>query len=207
MTDDIIDDYPDYLDDERGYAWDAWDVLPADVIARHDAIAAGSADDLDALDPAGLDDLDLWAYARVWRKLGKQDEFLDAVRLLLASKDEHRGLRYADVWVEAIESLSRAGACDEAALHLRSFRERWPTDSRADRLQAWIAVHDGRAEDGAREAVATIVDDAELLFEVAEDYVRLGQDAALLIARCRELAEQQGRTALVLDIDLLQGSH
>ncbi len=206
MIDDIEDNYPEYLADERGYAWDAWDVLAADVIRRHDAIARASADDLAALDPAGLDDLDRWAFARASRELMDLDGFFDAARLVMASSDEHRGVSYAEVFISAIEALSDAGLGDEASLHLRTFRERWPEDTQAARLSVWIAARGPDLATSLEDAIAELMDDAEAMFEIGEDLAAIGASEHALTAldAAAALADTHGLRALLLDIALLR---
>lgn len=206
MIDDIEDNYPEYVEDVRGYAWDAWDVLPADVIRRHDAIQDASPTELTALDPAGLDDLDRWAYARASRAAGDVDGFLEAARLVLASKEDHRGLSYVDVHVSAIEALASAGHVDEASLHLATFRSRWPDDRRATRLAVWIAARGPDLDAAITDALSEAANDGDLLYEISEDLAAAGASAEALavLAKAEGVATSEGRRALMLDIALLR---
>lgn len=205
MIDDIEDNYPEYLDDERGYQFDAWDVLPADVVRRHDAIAQADAARLAELDPAGLDDLDRWAYARASRNAGDQSGFLAGARLIITSTEDHRGLDYADVFVAVIEAHADAELGDEAALHLRTFRERFPDDGRAVRLEVYLAARTERLADVLTAAINEVRDDAERLFEIAEDLASVDDAASgRVLDRAAQLATQQRQRSLLLDIALLR---
>lgn len=205
MIDDIEDNYPEYLEDERGYTWDAWDVLPANVIRRHDAIVDSTAEELSRLDPAGLDDLDRWALARASRAVGDQERFLDATRLILASDEEHRGISYADVFVAAIEAFADEGLGDEAMLHLATLRERWPDDARATRLAVYVAARSGILETAVERALVDAAEDAELLYEIAEDLVVIApRAAARILAKASAQAHAESRVSLQLDIELLR---
>lgn len=208
MIRDIEDNYPEYLDDELGYAWDAWDILPADVIRRHDALVAATQSELADIDPAGLDDLDRWAYARACRRAGDIDGFLEAARLVLASEQGHRGLNYPDVYVATIQAMARAERIDEANLHLEQLRERWPEDTRSVRLAVFVAsVWDvASAREALNDAIEHHQDDAELLFEIAEDLhvterPELCREALLAVEAA---AERTGATAVLVDVTVFR---
>lgn len=204
MIEDIEDNYPEYLEDELGYAWDAWDVLPADVIRRHDSIVTASAHELDSIDPAALDDLDRWAYARACRRSGDVDGFLSAARLVVASKEAHHGLQYAEVFIATIGLMATEGLGDEALLHLSEFRERWPEDSRAVRLEASVTIRQD-PQKAIDTALTDAADDADRLFEIAEDVAQLHPTGAeQLLQAAESLARGEEATSLLLDIDLLR---
>jgi hypothetical protein len=205
---DIEDNYLEYVDDERGYTWDAWDVLSADVIRRHDDVLRSSAEELAALDPAGLDDLDRLAYGRASRRHGDLDGFLDAGRLILASGRNHRGVDYRGVYAAVIETLARQTAFDEARLLHEEMGDRWPDDEEVDRLQVWIALHFDEASAAA--AIEDVLSrrgrDPELIFELCEDALTAGRAelASQLLARTEAVAREENLSAILVDVELLR---
>ncbi len=208
MIQDIEDNYPDYVDDERGYAWDVWDVLAADVMRRHDDVLNSSPEALGRLDPGGLDDLDRWAYARASRRHGDLEGFLDAGRLIVASERGHRGIDYRGVFATIIETLAREGATDEARLLHEEMANRWPGNDEVERLHVFIALQFD--EEHALEAVDGVLerrpDDAELFFELSEDAHHAGRPALAgeLLRHAEESARRQGHTAILVDIELFK---
>lgn len=207
MIEDIEDDYDDYPAEEAGYAWDAWDVLTAGEIKRHDAIVHASADELAKLDPAGLDDLDRWAYARASRRLADEDGFLDAVRLILTSGEEHRALERSEIFGAAIDAMARSGAHDEAALHLAAARKQWPDDPAFEALAVVVAARrDAAAADPAvDEFMQKYSADSEALFELAEDLVALEQvEPAKRLLDGAEAAARKKAASTLVDIQLLR---
>jgi hypothetical protein len=207
MIDDVEDNYLEYLDDERGYAWDAWDLLPADVVRRHDGIVHATSDELARLDPATLDDLDRWAYARACESRADREGFTGAARLIAASDAEHLGVDYAEVFIALIEKLADDGTGDEAQLLLRTFRERWSDDTRAARLEVYIGARTGDAERSLAEAMTEVGDDGERLFEIAEDLLAAGaiEQARRVLGHATDVAREQDLRPLLLDIELLRG--
>lgn len=207
MIEDIEDNYPDYLDDELGYVWEAWDILPADAIRRHDEIFAMGAGELRALALDQLDDLELWAYARAQRRLGDQGAFLAALRVMFIAEGKHPAIDYADARASLIEALIDAGELPDAAQHLAEARSEFPDDPAFVRLEVHHAFAAGE-EAGAATMASTIEahgDDAELLYELAEDFARVGRPerARELLVIARRAAERHARAALV-DIELLE---
>lgn len=208
MIEDIQDDYPEFLDDQLGYAWDAWDVLGSDEIRRHDAIAASTAEELAGLDPEAMDDLDRWAFARAARRLGDADAFLRATRLLLDPKGTHRGLEYREIFAVAVQVLGEQGAFEEAELHLQVMSESWPHDTDVERLSARVAFlsDPARGTQAFSSLLARWSDQPELLFEVATDLVALGDRtfAETALQACVEAAQATGEEAALVDVALLR---
>lgn len=210
MIEDIEDDYPTYVTDELGYAWDAWEIVTSDEMRRHDELLAASADELSQIDPGTLDDLSRWAYARRARELQGEDAFIDVARLVLGSTAEgagtaHPALDYAEVHYAVAASLANVGALDEAAVVVSAATTSWPDDSDLRRLDVCIAVRSRPEVAAAR--VEKFVDDhagdAELLFELAEDLAGMGmvELAGVALDACQVAATG---TSTMIDVELLR---
>ncbi len=203
----IEDNYPEYLDQAFGYAYEVADVMTQAEIARHEGIVHASADELDALDPSALDDFDRWALARAWRRLGEVERYLDTARLLLASEAEHPVIIYSEISRGVALDLADAGRLDEALEQLRVHLQRWDSDIQARELKGIIEfVATGDDATALEELVAEFPDDAELRLDIAEDLWRFGgiEAARTWVHNARSAAVASDDRAALVDIELLE---
>src|SRR5690554_1990939 len=70
------DTYEEYLDDEWGYAYDAWDIVTQHDVRRHDVLLHADVALLEVQIDTDLDDLQRFAVARAWRRHGNSSEYL-----------------------------------------------------------------------------------------------------------------------------------
>ncbi len=196
----IEDDYPEYLEETRGYAWDAWDLLDDEATRRHDERLHAGAEALEARD-AG-DDLEQWATIRALTRLGEEARALAMLDALLAGERAHLALNYDELYAEAVERALRVGA-DAAAL-----LERWRASSPEHDLTLWHILH-ALASDDAQSAAtglghACARGDAEELCDLGDALARhgYGEYAREAWERAEVAAREAGMTAVLVDLAL-----
>jgi hypothetical protein len=208
----IEDNYPEYIDDEFGYAYEIADRMTQREIARHDELLHADAAALDALDKneleknelGELNDLELWATARARRRLGDEARYFAICEALLASDDEHPLIIYPEISRRVAFQRALAGDLDPARARLAAHLERWPDDLQAEQLAAVLDFLASSDDDAMRRLVERFPRDAEIRFEIAEDLWRLARpDAAFAwLDEARRVATLHDRATLV-DVELL----
>lgn len=202
----IEDNYPEYLEQSYGYAYEVADVLSQAEIARHEKLTHATAAELDGVDLDGLSDLDRWTVARARRRLGQFDRYLEICSKLLDSDQEHPVVVYSEIsrWVAL--DLADAGRLGAARQRLKAHLQRWEGDVQARELIGIIEFIDADGDDGyLKELAAEFPGDAELRFEIAEDLWRFGRVEAAndWVNQARRAAEASGDRAALVDIELL----
>ena len=205
---DLVDDYPDYLEDTLGYRFDARDVLTLGELHRHDDLLHADPTTLEELDLEALDDLQRWAVGRNARRRGDTEAFVEAARLVLGGATDHAAIAYAEVYEATVGVLIDAGRFDEAAALLQRFREEHPDAQQVDGLEVRLAYRrdplEGRA---TAEALATAhPDDGELRYELAEDLLAMGmvEEAARWLDEAEAVAVRTADRPLQGDVTLLR---
>ncbi len=168
VIEDLEDDYPEYVEEELGYQWDAWDVVTTAQMRRHDAILAGARDGLQV---GELNDLERWAWARAARRAGDDAGFLAAALAILRAPTDHVAIDYRDVTVAAAIASAKAGSHGEAFELLEGGLQRWPEDQDLLRCRALVRISEGKSspQDVVAEMLEGHADAPEMLFELAED--------------------------------------
>jgi hypothetical protein len=205
---DIEDNYESYLDDELGYAWGVWDRTTLANIARHDDILHAVSDDIAALDPAGLDDLQRLALARACRRHDDPEGELDSLRLIVSDSMEHPGVNYVEVVDRTVARLCGALLFDEAEVIIERLEaQEWCAQPQLYmRALVRLASETSMGRDAFEELLIDAPDDPELRFDVAEDLIRFGRmdDANELLDDAEQVANRTGNKAVLVDIELLR---
>ncbi|MFU8806634.1 MAG: hypothetical protein ACNA8W_22690, partial [Bradymonadaceae bacterium] len=135
------DYYEEYLDDELGYRFEAWDVISIEALRRHDVILHAAEPYLANLKSEDLDDLDRWALARARLRQGNVEAYLSWGLEIARSEANHPAIHYPDLTGRILLDHARQGLLDEAADLLASYRERWPElKAQADQLEIGLAI-------------------------------------------------------------------
>lgn len=206
-TRDIEDNYPEYLADTYGYAYDADDIVSIAAIRRHEALRRLDAQGLEAVEVASLDDYQRWALGQAYLRHGDLDGFLRIGALLLQSTDDHPALVYREISLRLADTLVEALRIREATSLLGRHLERWPDDLAALQLRAVIDVVADRSQTDRLDALAEAhADDPDFFVEVAELLGRLGQEptAREWLDRAEACATRVGDGAIGVDIALLR---
>ncbi len=211
----IGDPYPEYVDDEFGYAYHAWEVISARESKRLQKILH-----LDELSPreqsqamAPLSDLERWALAR---KALRQDQpllYLELVDPIAQGDMTNPALHYAEILVDLARHHLLQGQEDTCDAILEKMKAQWPDfeDVVFDIIKARLTLQDGR-HDEAHDALNThlgrseeLGDDIDLHFELAEDFLNAQSPyhAQIWSQRTRQLAQRDGDDATLVDLDLL----
>ena len=210
----IGDDYADYVDDEFGYTYHAWEVISASESARHERIRratmAGLKDLAESMSP--LSDLDRWVLAR--RHLldeGDEQTYFELLQPLLDGDFDHPALHYPEILLDVARRHAEQEQLDRARQLVDDLARRWPQfDDIIPLLQANLLLYGRRFDEAHRayeEALSDEEDVIDLYIEAAEDFLRFG---ALELAHewlnsAEETAhDEQDHTSLV-DIKLLSG--
>jgi thioredoxin-like negative regulator of GroEL len=202
----IEDNYPEYLAHEYGYAYEVADVMSQTAIVRHEELLHSSADELQSVDPASLDDFQTWAVARRWRGLGDAERFFETCRAILDTQQEHPVVNYSEISRWLAQELASASRLDEAAQRLDTHLERWPSDVQAQEMSGVVDLLANEDDDSKlRELVEAHPEDAELRFEIAEDLWGFQKVAAARrwLEEARKTAMSAGDQAVLVDIKLL----
>jgi len=204
------DDYPGYVDDTTGYAWDAWDTVTARAMRRHDDLLASSVEELEALDLEALDDLQRLAASRAWRAHDYEEESLDALGRIARSDMEHPAIRYDEVRAHLVERELRRGALTRAGQALGELAQRDPEHHMLWRLEALHTALGGdsqKASELIREGLRERPDDPELRYDVAKELADFGYTgwSKAYLKQARLVAERTGKRSVLVDVALLEG--
>lgn len=210
----IGDGYPEYVDDELGYNYHAWEVISASESKAHQQIKRADYSELDALADAfhPLSDLLRWAMARRHLRQGERPRYFEAVRHLIEGDKEHPALHYPEIMVDMARRLAEDGNLDESRQWLTRLESTWPEFQDAIPLVgAQLLIFAGRFEQGHQafeNALEPHGDDVDLRIETARDFQRMDaiDFARKWLRRARALAEELGDTASLVDIDLMERS-
>lgn len=205
MLSDIEDNYPEFPFEQAGFRWNAFDTMPQETLRSAREIIYATGEVIGAMDPSSLSDVDLWAYAvRVREDI---EAFATATTLLVESPSfaQSSFLDAEAVLAQCVFVFFDAGASDEARLFSQRFERAYPGSAELKRVKGWSIL---REEPDA--AFASLMswagEDAECIFEAAEDFARAGfPDQAI---RCLEKSlELAGSSHPVrLDCELLRQS-
>ncbi len=197
---DLEDDYPEYVDETWGYAWDVWDTTHARNISRHRKILAEGSDD----DPAGLSNFDRWALVRHQQESG--EPFLDSLRLMLTSPQDHGGLNLPEIFEFAIRALAHHGLFDEAEHAEQKLEELWPEYPGLSLASMTRKALEGRdREELAHEAIESWSEDVDQLIDFAKEWRYLGESemARKTLSAARSIAQTNDDRPSLLDIELM----
>lgn len=202
---DIEDNYADYVQDTWGYAWDAWDVLPADVIRRHDHLLKTDTA-VDTIDLASLTNFERWALVSHDEKSVR----LESLRLIISSSEDSPGLNLAEVFDFAVRAFSDEELFDEALHVEEKLVEKWPEYPGLALARLYRELREGQPTEPAVARVLENVEDTEemkvdLWIEVAEELLALGlvSHARDVLERGRSVAIERDDRPSLLDIDLI----
>ncbi len=207
----IGDGYPEYVDEELGYNYHAWEVISAAESRRHEQIRRMEADQLKGLQQklSPLSDLERWAFARRFLHQDDMEAYFDFVQRIVEGALDHPALHYPEIFVDVARRRAALDELDRAGEWVDRIEQTWPEFSDAiPLLRAQLLLYAEKTED-AEEAYDKAIKphkDVDLLIETAEDFHRLGSDETALhwLTRARGLAEETGDTASIVDIELLQ---
>lgn len=203
------DNYPQYLRDTLGYAYDATDRVSLRSREHHFEWLNAGPDELDSADPSTLDDFTLLGVARGWLAVDNLNGFTDVVDHLLEPPRNHDAVRYPEVVLLAGYTLGDHDAPDRGLQYLQTHDDLFDLDR--DRRE--YALLEGRLflqDDSPNEATSSfqnaceINDEAETRLDIATVCARIdARDRALeWLDRAEQLADTSGRSALTVDIDV-----
>ncbi|MFP4598920.1 MAG: tetratricopeptide repeat protein [Persicimonas sp.] len=204
----IEDNYPEYVEQVYGYAYEVDDVMSQQALARHDELLRATPDQLEQVDVGSLDDFQLWAVARAWRRQGDFDRFVEFSERLLSSDNQHPVVIYSEISRGLARELAGVGRLQDARERLETHLQEWEGDVQARQLAGVIDVLEDDEQDNdeqLRRLAREFPSDAELRFEIAEDLWRFGshQPAEKWLDEAREVARETGDHATLVDIELL----
>ncbi|TXD38526.1 hypothetical protein FRC98_06495 [Lujinxingia vulgaris] len=215
MSDDfapsIGDNYSDYLNDEAGYLYHAWEVTSIGEAARHDRWLRWEARGELPLHEA-QSDLERWGLARRCAQLQRIDDFLSLTDAILSGERYHPALHYGEIALQRAAALARGGRLADAfAMVETSAALPQPLPLTPARARAWLTLAAGDALEADRLYLDALGDEpdgqlAEVLFEIAEDFVRAGatsQARAWIERTAAHLASHNDRLTAV-DLELLR---
>lgn len=201
----IADGYATYTDDELGYRFNAWDITSIEAIRLHDSIIHSDAEALQTMNTSMFDDLQRWAFARACRKHNLTEQFFMICEQLTGSESEHPALNYPEILETYAVELARADRLEQA----QSLVQNAPSHSTPLDLPGRLALL-ANNEHAAREIFETLAaehpDDAELRFDIAEDFAQQGFSASATewLQHAQQVAQRCGDQALLVDIELLR---
>ncbi len=201
----IADNYSSYIDDERGYSHQAWDITPIEEIRSHDRILHLDAKELAAIDTTAFSDLERWAFVRALRTQQLTDAIFTQCDQLITSKTTHPALNYSEIFEFYLEQLAKSGRIEQARKLLENTQlPELPPD--LEGILALLTGDETSARDIFKKLIADHPDEAELHFDIAEDFARHGFAASSLewLNTALEVANRTKDAAVVVDIELLR---
>ncbi len=212
----IGDPYANYVDDELGYAYHAWEVISAQESRRLQQILhrpdRSPMEQRTALEP--LSDLERWALANKARDADQLPLYFDLLEPLRNGELDDPALNYAEILVDLARQHIRQDEQDEATAILDEIRHQWPAieDEVIDLIAARLSLYSGDLDE-AHQRLSTLLsqseefgDDVDLHVEIAEDFVHhdCPDHAEGWVERARQLATDQGDTASLVDLALIE---
>ncbi len=205
MLSDIEDNYPEFPFEQAGFRWNAFDTMPQETLRSAREIIYATSEVIGAMDPSSLSEVDLWAYAVRVRE--DMEAFATATTLLVESPSFAQSL-FLDaeaVLAQCVFVFFDAGASDEARLFSTRFEKAYPESSELKRVKGWSILRE-EPEEAFAALMSWAGEDAECIFEAAEDFARAGfADQAI---RCLEKSLEFAGSAhpVRLDCELLRES-
>ena len=207
----IGDDYTEYVDDEYGYHYHAWEVISASESKRHEEIRIGENELVDSLfeNLDTLSDLELWALARRRLQEGIRSDYFSAVELIISGNRTHPAISYPEVFADLARRYAEDGDLTRGRELVDSIGLHWPELADAlPLLFAQLYLHNGdleQADKAYREAMAS-PPDVDLLIEITEDFLSLSaiEKARQWLEIAKKRAVEINDTASLVDIELLQ---
>ncbi len=207
----IGDDYTEYVDDEYGYHYHAWEVISASESRRHEEIRIGENELVDSLfeNLDALSDLELWALARRRLQEGIRHDYFSSVELIISGDRTHPAISYPEVFADLARRYAEDGDLTRGRELVDSIGLHWPELVDAlPLLFAQLYLHSGdleQADKAYREAMAS-PPDVDLLIEITEDFLSLSaiEKAREWLEIARQRAVEINDTASLVDIELLQ---
>ncbi len=212
----IGDDYPEYVDDECGYQYHAFEVISASELARHEAIRrAPDPEALQALadDLPDGDDLCRWAVARRHLHFGDQEQYFHWLDQVIQDPREHPALLYQEIFADAARRRAATDGTDAAQPYRDALETAFPEMAKA---LPWLDARlllEARHFEEAHQAYETLLDDDEIpdevvvecCLEIAEDLLKADdlERAIHWRDRARTLAESIDYDAALVDLELL----
>ncbi len=210
----IGDGYPDYVDDELGYNYHAWEVISASESRAHESIRRAEYGELDSLvEPfQPLSDLLRWTLARRRLDAGDDEAYFSLVDDIVDGNLNHPALHYPEVMADLARRRAAADDVEEGRTILVRIEESWPEFKEAiPLLEAQLLLFSGDitgADQAFDEALEPYPEDVDLRIETAVDFQRAQATdvARRWLDQARALAQRVGDDTSLVDIDLLERS-
>ena len=206
----IGDGYPEYVDDELGYNYHAWEVISAAESRRHERIRMAGSTELKELERQfePLSDPERWALARRHLELGQRPQYFELLEPIVDGPLEHPALHYPEIFVDLARRHAEDGEQERAEQRIELIGETWPEFEEAIPLLSaqlqLFAGHVDKAHEAFVDALQPHDDDVDLLIETALDFEDAGalDKAHHWLDRARQAAIDQDDRASLVDIDL-----
>lgn len=206
----ISDEYTEYVDDELGYQYHAWEVISASESTTHERIRLADRRELEQLLDHGdsLSDVERWAVGRRLLKMGDTDSYLEVIEPILEGRRDHPALHYPEIFVDVARRWAEKDDLDTAHDIVAKIEAHWPQLREAiPLLRAKLLLRARRFEkaDTAFTEAIDLDEEVDLLFETASDFHRAGESdlARQWLDRARQAAAATDDTASMVDIELL----
>ena len=210
----IGDGYPDYVEDELGYNYHAWEVISASESKAYEELQRADSTQLENLAQQfrPLSDLLRWALARRHLRLGQRAKYFEVTELIVDGDFDHPALHYPEILADLARRRAEDGNLDEARSRLEHIESKWPEFKEAiPLLDAQLLLLAGRHQEAHHafdEALSPYEEDVDLRIETADDFQRAGafDHAKTWLQRARVLALSLDDSASLVDIDLMEQS-
>ncbi|GEM_PF-3884651 len=181
MIHDIEDNYPEFLNDTMGYAWNAWDILSQQDITLHDRIRSGEEES------NTLGDLGVWASCHHHLKAHNLSALIeDGSRLFPLQEKTSQALAYDEIAAIIANAMIEDERFDDASQFLEARKKDFP-DAVEIRISGFV-LKAGIGDVQLGEVIEN-EDEQEFLFDLSEAFLEAGFiDAARLShQRCKAL--------------------
>ena len=203
------DNYPEYLRDTFGYAYDATDRVPLASRESHLSWLDASSDELESAELDEMNDFVRLGVCRGFLNAGRTDQFVDVTRRLLDTPRDHRAVRYTELPLLVASILGESGRPEDGLDFLRDYDELAETE--ADRreyllFRGRLFLQSGRPDEAntAFHQACEISDEPETRLDITAVCAQAEADdvAVTWLDKAESLARNQNDSALLVDIDV-----
>lgn len=203
------DNYPEYLRDTFGYAYDATDRVSLASRESHHSWLDASADELQSAELDEMNDFVRLGVCRGFLNAGHTDQFVQVTRRLLDTPRDHQAVRYPELPLLVASLLGESERPEDGLDFLQDYDDL--AEKEADRreyllFRGRLLLQSGRPDEAntAFHQACEISDEPETRLDITAVCAQAEADnlAADWLEKAESLAKNRNDSALLVDIDI-----